>query len=824
MNNFSIRLKVLLVVLLPLFGTILLLSFMFIREHLTDLEVAFETKGEALSSALASALEYAAISGNLNQFNTISRKLLTDAEIRSIQLHSSDGQIQFTSSRSGSRSGNRPDSPDETKDIRVFRAAIYSSVLPIDDFGPTESGIDPLPDRGAGQEPLAWVTVSLSREQARQRQAAIIRNDILLTTLAMLLASFFAIYLASTVSNPILRLTRALSRIRDGDLNVRVPADSGGELSLLEQSINEMAEALQDARTQAREYAENTLYIEQVKAKTTLEAITEGVITTDSLGRITYLNPAAEELLEVSRSEAYGQQLQHIYQIYSPDTHRPLEMPVAECLQKGRSIRHEAVLLKKTDQSEHIVRDTATPIFGKDGAINGMVLVFHDFSRVKILSEKLMYQATHDELTGLLNRRAFESHLETLLEQDVENGTDHHPGHHAVCYIDLDHFKAVNDSCGHAAGDALLKRVSREIRDQVRAHDLLARLGGDEFGIVLQDCPPDKSLEIANLVCHTIKQIEFEWQGQAFHIGASIGLISFGDKPCSLSDILISADTACYAAKDEGRGRVHVLAPVTSPIPHKTGEMKWLHTLNECIQEDRFELYCQEIRPMANRHESSSRYEVLVRLQDPDNQHLVSPRSFLETAERYHLMPEIDRRVIRRILARLRKPPASGQPDIQFHINLSGQSLGDHRILELLQQELTTTPRLAEGIVFEISEPALLANLNAARSFIDTLHKAGCQFVLDDFGKGLGSFAILEELETAFLKIDAQYIRDIGNNPLNQSIVEALCRISQTLNIKTIAACVETDAILQELERYPLDYVQGFAIREPQPLSGLTDW
>lgn len=811
MNNFSIRLKVLLVVLVPLFATILLLSFMFIREHLADLEVAFETKGETLSSALASALEYAAISGNLNQFNSISRKLLTDAEIRSIQLTSNDGQIRFTSSR--------PGQPVEPKDMRVFRAPIYSSVLPVDDFRPAESGRGSPPGTGAADDPLAWVTISLSREQARQRQAAIIRNDILLTTLAMLLASFFAIYLASTVSNPILRLSRALSRIRDGDLNVRVPVDSGGELSLLERSINEMAAALQAAQTQAREYADNTLYIEQVKAKTTLEAITEGVITTDSRGRITYLNPAAKELLEISQGEAQGQPLQHIYQLYSPETHRALELPVAECLHNGSSFRHEAVLLKKSDQSEHVVRDTATPIFGKDGAINGLVLVFHDFSRVKLLSEKLLYQATHDELTGLLNRRAFETHLESLLEQDGENGAPRH----AVCYIDLDQFKTVNDSCGHVAGDALLQRVSREIRGQVRAHDLLARLGGDEFGIVLQDCPPDKSLAIANLLCKTIKQIEFEWQGQIFRIGASIGLVAFGNKPCSLADILISADTACYAAKDKGRGQVHVLEPATSPAPSRKGEMRCLHTLNECIQQDRLELYCQKIRPLTDVRESPSHYEVLVRLQDPDEQQLLAPRSFLETAERYHLMPEIDRRVIRRIFAWLRKQPASRQPGTPLHINLSGQSLGDPGVLEALQQELAAAPQLAQAIVFEISEGAALTNLKATGAFIDTLREAGCRFALDDFGRGAGSFAMLEELKVEFLKIDARYIRDLDSNPHHQSVVDALCHISQSLGIKTIATCVETGAILQAVQRYPVDFVQGFAIREPVPLDSLPE-
>jgi diguanylate cyclase (GGDEF)-like protein/PAS domain S-box-containing protein len=807
MKELSIRLKVLLVVLVPLLVTILLLSFMFIRDHVTDVELAFNTKGKTLCAALASAMEYPAISGNREQFDAISQKLMSDKEIHSIRLYSDNEQISFTTARD--------DSTTDPANVKTFTLPVYESAIQIQDFN--------LQNTSDLKQPLAWVSVSLSHEQVRQRRLEIIRNDVLLTSLAIILASFFAIYLASTVSNPLMRLTGAVSRIRDGDLDIHIPTDSGGEMSVLEQSINDMTTALRLAREESRRYAEDALHLEQIKAKTTLEAITEGVITTDANGHITYLNPAAEELLETSRTEAEGQALDQIYKIKSHDTRRPVRFPVEECLARGATIHHETVILTKSDQSEHLIRDTATPIFDRSRKISGMVLVFHDFSKVKILSEQLIYQATHDELTGLLNRRAFESHLENLLDAQVEESS----ARHAVCYIDLDQFKTVNDTCGHVAGDELLKLVSQEIRTLIRAHDVLARLGGDEFGIVLQDCPKEKAVEIATQICESIKQIDFAWQEHRFRIGASIGLVSFGGNRHNLSDILITADTACYAAKDQGRGRLCVLEPNDSVVLHKAGEMRWLHTLNECIKQDCFELYCQQIRPLGENTNTTSHYEILIRLQDPKTRELISPYSFIETAERYHLMPAIDRWVIRNSLETLSRCPAlyaaapRARPGPCFHINLSGQSFCDADILELLQRELGAVPQLAEKIVFEITETAAIANFNSAQSFINTLHGLGCKFALDDFGKGLSSFAYLKDLDVEYLKIDGHFIRDISSNEVSQSIVESINHISHVMNIQTIAEFVETEDILQFLERYQIDYAQGFAIHKPIPLTSL---
>ncbi len=808
MKNLSIRIKVLLVVLLPLLTTILMLSFMFIREHVTDIDLAFETKGQTLSAALASALEYPAISGNRAQFNTITQKLLADQEIHSIRLRSSDRHIAFVSNRSDDRVA--------LANLKTFSRPIYESVIQIQDFDPQD-----IPPQ---QQPLAWVSVSLNQEMARQRQAEIIRNDILLTGFAVILASFFAVYLASTVSNPLMRLTRAVSRIRDGDLDIQIPADSGGELSILEQSINDMTTALRRAREQSRRYAEDALYLEQIKAKTTLEAITEGVITTDEQGRITYLNPAAEELLETSRDKAERLPLSEVYTIKSHDTRRPIHFPVDDCLRHGTTIHHETVILTKSDDSEHIIRDTAVPVFNREGKINGMVLVFHDFSKIRILSEQLIYQATHDELTGLLNRRAFEAHLQKLLDLQIEASGNQH----AICYIDLDQFKTVNDTCGHVAGDELLKRVSHEIRNLIRAHDLLARLGGDEFGIVLQDCPREKAMQIASQICTTIKQIDFAWHDHHFRIGASIGLVCFGSNHHDLADILITADTACYAAKDQGRGQVCALNPNDSVVLRKTGEMKWLHTLNDCIKRGCFELYYQEIRPLSARQPAPSHYEILVRLQDPASRELISPYNFIETAERYHLMPAIDRWVIinsLELLGQKHNPGTAGSQvaDPCFHINLSGQSFCDADILELLVRELDARPGLARQIVFEITETAAIANFNAARSFIRTLRSRGCKFALDDFGKGLSSFAYLKDLDVDYLKIDGHFIHDIGSNEVSQSIVEAINHISHVMNIQSIAEFVETGDILAYLEHYQIDYAQGFAIHEPEPLINLPE-
>ena len=430
-------------------------------------------------------------------------------------------------------------------------------------------------------------------------------------------------------------------------------------------------------------------------------------------------------------------------------------------------------------------------------------------------NKELLHLTYHDPLTGRYNRRAFESRVQHAIEAAVVEGK-----HHALCYIDLDQFKVVNDTCGHVAGDELLKQVASLLEGEIRDSDMLARLGGDEFGVLLEGCGLDKAAEHAEAMRLKVRKHRFVWQGRPFDISISIGLVPITAECTNLADVLKNADAACYVAKDSGRNRLQIYQEHDKELAQRYGEMQWVSRIQQALEENRFELHGQLIRPAAAEL-LSPHYEVLVRLRDPDGQ-LVPPMAFIPAAERYNLMSSVDQWVIRHALQLLAARSGKGQgQDIALAINLSGQSLGNGEILDSIRRAIEETGVSGENLCFEITETAAITNLAAASRFMRHLRELGCRFSLDDFGSGLSSFGYLSNLEVDYIKIDGHFVKNILSDSLSRSIVDAINRIGHVLGISTIAEFVENEEIAAELQKLGIDYVQGFGVHKPEPLSRL---
>lgn len=567
--------------------------------------------------------------------------------------------------------------------------------------------------------------------------------------------------------------------------------------------------------TSDRRQVELQLQRERDIAQVTLASIGNGVITTDEAGAIQYLNPTAARLTGWPVEAARGRPVGAVYQLVDEAGGRPLAHPVREVLRQGSvQVRHEHVLLRRRDGSTVPVLDTAAPLRSRDGFLLGAVLVFHDVTVTLNLSRELSHQAAHDALTGVPNRREFERRLTELLQR-----TDDDP--HAVCFLDLDQFKVVNDTCGHVAGDELLRQVTSLIRGLLRAGDTLARLGGDEFGLLLQACPVDAAQRIAEKLREAIADFRFAWEGRTFAIGVSIGIVPTDRVPRDLSALLAAADAACYAAKDAGRNRVHVFEPDDRQVLEKRGQMQWVSRLNAALDEDRLRLYAQPVVALQDAG-GGPHHEILVRLEESGQ--IVPPGAFLPAAERYGLMPRIDQWVVHNTLAwlgdRLRR---DGVLDGIWAINLSGASLSDERFRGHLR-ELLVQHRLPPGrLCFEITETAAVANLSKVVPFIEEIKALGCLFALDDFGSGLSSFAYLKSLPVDYLKIDGSFVKDIDDDPIDLAMVQAIHAIGHVMGLKTIAEYVHSEAIVQRLRSIGVDYAQGFHVGRPAPIAALGE-
>ncbi len=545
-----------------------------------------------------------------------------------------------------------------------------------------------------------------------------------------------------------------------------------------------------------------------------VDSLAEAVIATDERGRITFMNPAAERLTGCEAAQAAGKLLEEIVSLVDESDRRLLADPVHQALVSGApvSLGRRALLLSRSGGGERSIELSASPVRNEAKEVVGAALLLHDVTELRGLARQMSYQATHDALTGLVNRREFERRLEEAIDSGQRGD-----GQHVLCYLDLDRFKLVNDTSGHLAGDSMLREVAKLLRDAVRDSDTVARLGGDEFGMLLIGCPLEKARQIADDVCRSVGDYRFVWKDRIFNIGVSIGLVEISRESGTLEELLAAADSACYVAKKQGSGRVAVYSARDEALARHSGEIQWLQRLQGALKENRFQLYHQVIVP-THGADGGPATEVLIRLRDENGQEL-APAEFMRAAERYRLMGLVDRWVVQTTLAALGRGALPVQPDRSVAINISGQTLGDGQFLEFVVECLDSTGVAPAQICFEITESAVVANLEHARRFVGVLHGMGCKFALDDFGSGVGSFSNLKNLPLDYLKIDGSFIRNLARDTVNQAMVTAMIKLARTLNFKVIAEQVEDTAAVEAARRMGVDYLQGYAIGRPQPLQ-----
>lgn len=578
--------------------------------------------------------------------------------------------------------------------------------------------------------------------------------------------------------------------------------------SLEEQNLLLIAEIEENQRLKDIFFAEKEL------AQVTLQSIGDAVITTDDRGNIKYFNPVAEKLTGWKAEEAEGLPLSEVFLIINEVTRKPADNPIHKALSEGEvvGLANHTILIAR-DGKEYAIEDSAAPIRDRQGQIIGAIIVFHDVTESRYLTRQLSWEASHDALTGLTNRRGFEHYLVDAIASIQDDNQ-----HHVLCYLDLDQFKVVNDTVGHIAGDELLRQITTLLQQGIRANDILARLGGDEFGLLLTHCSLSQATQIAENLKELVHQFRFIWDNKTFIIGVSIGVVAIDQKNQNLMGILGAADAACYAAKAKGRNCIHVYRLDDSELIRQRGERQLIAKISQALETNRFCLYQQKIISITSKP-LVEHYEILIRMLD-ENGELVSPNAFIPAAERYGLITEIDCWVIETFFSNHRK--LSGQALLAnglYTINLSGASIGNNQFMLFLIEQFPRYQIRPQTICFEITETAAIANFDQARNFINELKKLGCRFALDDFGSGLSSFAYLMNLPVDYLKIDGVFVKNITQNLISQAIVEGFNRIAHAMNIETVAEFVEDEAILGKLREIGVDYAQGYGISRPVPIN-----
>jgi len=556
------------------------------------------------------------------------------------------------------------------------------------------------------------------------------------------------------------------------------------------------------------------LYMEKELAEITLHSIGDAIITTDINGKVTQINPVAEELTGFSYRQAIGQNFYSVFNIEldydtSPSTHTELERVITG-LEVIMSAENPKTLVHK-NMSEYTIEYTLAPIVTENRKTSGAVVIFRDVTEIRALSSQLKYYASHDSLTGLINRRQFEHHLNNSLKLLQLPGVQQH----VVCFMDLDNFKIINDTAGHEAGDEFLKQLSLLLQSLLRRSDILARLGGDEFGILLEDCNIENALSIAEKIRQEVKSFRFIWANNSFEVGVSIGLAKLDHTTAGLTEIMRNADTACYISKEEGRNRIHLFDPNDEDIQKRQGELQWIQHIKDALKNNDFVLHCQSIMDIADSQKKHC--EILVRLKNHDGE-LVPPMSFIPAAERYEIMPDIDKWVITNTIRFLANNKEKVRNHI-FTINLSGQSLGKKGFDKFVMDILAANKISPEIICFEITETAAISNLSYAIAFMKSLKEIGCRFALDDFGSGLSSFSYLKNMPVDYIKIDGHFIVDICDDKTDLAFVEAINRIGHIMGIETIAEFVENKDTFDALKEIGVNFAQGYYIDKPGALE-----
>jgi len=624
------------------------------------------------------------------------------------------------------------------------------------------------------------------------------------------------------LTSPFRQMVETAQAFSGGDEYVRFDEQRRDEFGYLGRFINqaldystEQKKVLHEALEQVR-CSECALYEEKERAEVTLHSIGDAVVTTDELGQVEYMNPVAEELLGWTLAEIRGRLLGRFMRLQDEDSGRPLVSPVDQCLASGEKVSEEShKMLVCSDGQQVAIADCAAPIRDSSGKLRGVVLVFHDVAQARKLARQLSFQASHDPLTGLFNRREFEARLRQLLESAQSRRQQH-----AVCYIDLDQFKVVNDVCGHVAGDELLRQLAALLQSLVREADILARLGGDEFGVLLTHCNIRQAVRVAENIRSAVRDFRFLHQDRSFEIGASIGVVAITSESRSTAELLSAADIACYAAKDGGRNRVHLYEPSDAEVAERRGEMNWVSVIRDTLDQGRLYLLYQPVVPLCRgRTGEPSHYELLLRMRDPMG-HEVLPMAFLPAAERYNLIADIDAWVVdtvMRLLDDTVRVPEAGV----FVINLSARSLCIPEFVDYLAGRLESSSLSPQRICFEVSETSAISNLRPLAGVVKRLRALGCRFALDDFGSGLSAFGYLRNLEIDYIKIDGGVVRNMMGDDMNAAMVRAINEIAHVIGVQTIAEFVETPQIFDRLHAMGVDFAQGHSIAVPRPVDEL---
>jgi diguanylate cyclase (GGDEF)-like protein/PAS domain S-box-containing protein len=601
--------------------------------------------------------------------------------------------------------------------------------------------------------------------------------------------------------------------VGQGDEDVGTEAVERGALDyLIKQQVVStlLAKALQYATE--RTHTMLALKASESRYRELYENVVAGVFQTTPDGKFMAANPALVRLLGyASEDELLELSIGEDLYVHAEDRANWLRNMAA-----SGEIRNAELVLRRKDGRKIVVLENSRAVRDDQGHILYYEGTLTDITEAHELSRQLSYEASHDALSGLINRREFEIRLQRALDSAQATGTGH-----AVCYLDLDQFKVINDTCGHVAGDELLRQLAQLLQSRVRSNDALARLGGDEFGLLLHDCSMADALGIANALLRAVEQYQFVWAASTFTVGASIGVVPLSGNFRRITQVLQAADAACYAAKDQGRNRVHVYQEDDAVVAQRHGEMQWVARVKRALTENRFLLEAQPIVPILTEPSPALRsYELLLRMREPDGS-IVPPGAFLPAAERYNLTQRLDRWVISSALHWLAANPATTERIGRVYVNLSGDSLGDPQLHDFIRAVLDETRVAPTKVGFEITETAAIGNLTRANQLIAELRRLGCAFSLDDFGSGVSSFAYLKALTVDWLKIDGLFVGNIVHDRVDYEMVRSITDIGHVMGKKVVAESVESAAVLDRLKQIGVDYAQGHALGAPVGLSNL---